>query len=261
MGSEKRAMITGVTGQDGSYLAELAPGEGLRGARDQATRGLLAQHEPGRPHLREPAGLQGARFRISTTASLSDSFPNLYPPRSPRSSRTETLSTSRAQSFRRRKRSRTPSRRTPPNVDGLGALRLLEAIRFARHGEPELPLLLQASTSSELYGLGPGDAPDRDDALPPALALRRFAKLYAYWTSHVNYRESYGTSTPATGILFNHESPRRGFETFVTRKITSYGLARVKPKAGGARCSTSATSTRSARLGTSPGTTCACEWT
>ena len=100
------------------------------------------------------------------------------------------------------------------NADGLGTLRLLEAMRMSLHGPHQA--FYQASTS-EMYGKV-AETPQRETTpvLPP-VALRSVAKLYAYWIT-VNYREAYGMFA-ANGILFNHERPLRG-ETFVTRKIT-----------------------------------------
>jgi GDPmannose 4,6-dehydratase len=99
------------------------------------------------------------------------------------------------------------------DVDGLGTLRLLEAIRFA--GLEQATRFYQASTS-ELYGLVQ-ESPQRESTPFYPRSPYAVAKLYAYWIT-VNYREAYGMYA-CNGILFNHESPRRG-ETFVTRKIT-----------------------------------------
>src|SRR5205814_5374775 len=106
------------------------------------------------------------------------------------------------------------------DVDGMGALRLLEAIRFL--GLEKKSRFYQASTS-ELYGLVQ-ETPQQETTPFRPRSPYAAAKLYAYWIT-VNYREAYGIFA-CNGILFNHESPLRG-ETFVTRKVTR-GLARIK---------------------------------
>ena len=134
------------------------------------------------------------------------------------------------------------SRNTRPNADGLGTLRLLEAIRIL--GLEKKTRFYQASTS-ELYGLV-RETPQTETTPFYPRSPYAAAKLYAYWIT-VNYREAYGMYA-CNGILFNHESPVRG-ETFVTRKITR-GLARIK--AGLQESLFHGQSGFAARLGTRP---------
>jgi GDPmannose 4,6-dehydratase len=197
----KIALITGITGQDGSYLAELLLGKGyeVHGLVRRASTfntgridGIYQDpHDPGRSLFLHYGDL-------SDGGSLANLVREVTP---------DEVYHLGAQSHVR------VSFEMPDytgDATGLGTIRLLEAIRAAG-----VPCRFYQASSSELYGASP----------PPQNELTRFhprspyavAKLYGYWAT-VNYREAYGLHA-SNGILFNHESPRRG-ETFVTRKIT-----------------------------------------
>lgn len=199
----KRALITGVTGQDGSYLAELllAKGYEVHGLKRRAS-GFNTQRVD---HLYQDPHTPGARFFLHH-GDLTDAT-NLI--RVVQEVQPDEIYNLGAQSHVQ------VSFEAPEytaNADGLGALRLLEAIRLLKlQGRTRF---YQASTS-ELYGKA---APPQSEATPfwPQSPYA-CAKLYAFWITK-NYREGYGLFA-ANGILFNHESPRRG-ETFVTRKIS-----------------------------------------
>lgn len=206
----KTALITGVTGQDGSYLAELLLSKGyvVHGIKRRSSQ-LNTQRVDGiyqDPHDPEP------RFTLHY-GDLTDSS-NLM--RLMAEIRPDEVYNLGAQSHV------AVSFEAPEytaDVDGLGALRLLEAIRLL--GLAKTTRFYQASTS-ELYGLV-RETPQREATPFHPRSPYAVAKLYAYWIT-VNYREAYGLHA-SNGILFNHESPRRG-ETFVTRKITR-GLTRI----------------------------------
>ncbi len=206
----KTALITGVTGQDGSYLAELLLAKGYRvhGIKRRASL-LNTQRVDGiyqDPHDPDP------RFMLHY-GDLTDSS-NLM--RLMAEIRPDEVYNLGAQSHV------AVSFEAPEytaDVDALGALRLLEAIRLL--GLSKTTRFYQASTS-ELYGLV-RETPQRETTPFHPRSPYAVAKLYSYWIT-VNYREAYGIYA-CNGILFNHESPRRG-ETFVTRKITR-GLARI----------------------------------
>jgi len=200
----RRALITGVTGQDGSYLAELLLEKGyeVHGIKRRAS--LLntqrIDHIYEDPHVPEPAF-------VLHYGDLSDSS-NLT--RIIREVRPDEIYNLAAQSHV------AVSFEAPEytaDVDALGTLRLLEAIRFL--GLERKVRFYQAS-SSELYGLV-RETPQTERTPFHPRSPYAVAKLYAYWIT-VNYREAYGLYA-CNGILFNHESPRRG-ETFVTRKVT-----------------------------------------
>ena len=202
-GRMKVALITGVTGQDGAYLAELllAKGYEVHGLKRRASSFNTARID----HLYQDPHHAGTRLFLHY-GDLTDAT-NLI--RVVQEVQPDEIYNLAAQSHVQ------VSFETPEytaSADGLGPLRLLEAIRILKlEGRTRF---YQASTS-ELYGASP---PPQDEATPfrpqsPYAA----AKLYAYWITR-NYREAYGLFA-ANGILFNHESPRRG-ETFVTRKIT-----------------------------------------
>jgi len=204
------ALITGITGQDGSYLAEflLEKGYVVHGIKRRASsfNTERVDHIYQDPHVRE------ARFRLHY-GDLSDST-NLV--RIVQETQPDEIYNLGAQSHV------AVSFESPEytaDVDGLGALRLLEAIRIL--GLEKKTRFYQASTS-ELYGLVQ-EVPQRETTPFYPRSPYAVAKLYAYWIT-VNYREAYGMYA-CNGVLFNHESPRRG-ETFVTRKITR-GLARI----------------------------------
>ncbi len=205
----KRALITGITGQDGSYLAEflLEKGYEVHGIKRRASS-LNTQRID---HLYEDPHVEDRRL-ILHYGDLTDSSSLL---RVLQLSQPHEIYNLAAQSHV------AVSFEEPEytaNADGLGALRLLDAMRSLGMDETRF---YQASTS-ELYGLA-AEVPQRETTPFHPRSPYAVAKLYAYWIT-VNYREAYGLYA-CNGILFNHESPRRG-ETFVTRKITR-GLAGI----------------------------------
>ncbi len=206
----RKALITGITGQDGSYLAELllAKGYEVHGIKRRASLFNTQRidhiyedpHDPN-PYLRLHYG------DLTDTSNLTRIMSEVEP---------DEVYSLGAQSHV------AVSFEAPEytaDVDGMGTLRLLEAIRFL--GLEAKTRFYQASTS-ELYGLVK-ETPQRETTPFHPRSPYAVAKLYAYWIT-VNYREAYGIYA-CNGILFNHESPRRG-ETFVTRKITR-GLANI----------------------------------
>ena len=201
---QKTALIAGVTGQDGAYLAELLLEKGyiVHGIRRRSSLFNTARVEHLYRDLHEP----DVRF-IMHYGDLTDAT-NLI--RIVQETQPDEIYNLAAQSHVQ------VSFETPEytaNADGLGTLRLLEAIRILRlEGKSRF---YQASTS-ELYGLVQ-QVPQRETTPFYPRSPYAVAKLYAYWIT-VNYREAYGMHA-SNGILFNHESPMRG-ETFVTRKIT-----------------------------------------
>jgi len=206
----KVALITGITGQDGSYLAEflLAKGYEVHGIKRRASlfNTQRIDHIYQDPHANSP-NLKLHYGDLSDTSNLTRVLSEVRP---------DEVYNLGAQSHV------AVSFEAPEytaDVDGLGALRLLEAIRFL--GLEKKTRFYQASTS-ELYGLVQ-EIPQRETTPFYPRSPYAVAKLYAYWIT-VNYREAYGLYA-CNGILFNHESPRRG-ETFVTRKITR-GLANI----------------------------------
>ena len=206
----KKALITGITGQDGSYLAELLLNKGyeVHGIKRRASsfNTQRIDHLYQDPHENEP------NFFLHY-GDLTDST-NLI--RIIQQIRPDELYNLGAQSHV------AVSFDTPEytaNCDALGTLRILEAIRIL--GLKDKTKIYQASTS-ELYGLIQ-ETPQKETTPFYPRSPYGVSKLYAYWIT-VNYREAYGLFA-CNGILFNHESPRRG-ETFVTRKITR-GLARI----------------------------------
>ena len=206
----KKALITGVTGQDGSYLAEflLDKGYEVHGIKRRASLFNTERVD----HIYEDPHVEHSRFRLHY-GDLTDSS-NLT--RVLAEVRPDEVYNLGAQSHV------AVSFESPEytaDVDGMGTLRLLEAIRFL--GMEKTTRFYQASTS-ELYGLVQ-EVPQSETTPFYPRSPYAVAKLYAYWIT-VNYREAYGMYA-CNGILFNHESPRRG-ETFVTRKITR-GLANI----------------------------------
>ena len=204
----KSALITGITGQDGSYLAELLLGKGyevhgiIRRSSSFNTERLDEIYED--PHVE-------SRRLFLHYGDLTDAsaLVNLL-----RDVRPDEVYNLGAQSHVK------VSFETPEytgDVSGLGAMRLLEAVRASRVDTR----VYQASTS-ELFGSAPPPQSERTAFHPRS--PYGVAKLYAFWAT-VNYREAYDMFA-VNGILFNHESPRRG-ETFVTRKITR-AVARIK---------------------------------
>jgi len=207
----KSALITGITGQDGAYLAELLLKKGyvVHGLKRRTSLFNTARID----HLYEDPHVQGRKM-ILHYGDMTDSMSVL---RVVEESRPDEIYNLAAQSHV------AVSFEEPEytaNADGLGALRLLEAIRILGLGKRTR--FYQASTS-ELFGLVRETPQSEATAFYPRSPYG-VAKLYAHWIT-VNYREAYGLFA-ATGILFNHESPIRG-ETFVTRKITR-ALARIR---------------------------------
>ena len=206
----KRALITGITGQDGSYLAEflLEKGYEVHGIKRRSSS-LNTQRVD---HIYQDPHIENKNFilhygDLTDSSSLTRILKEIEP--------VEVYNLG-AQSHV------AVSFEVPEytaDVDALGTLRLLEAIRFL--GMEKVVKFYQASTS-ELYG-AVREIPQTENTPFHPRSPYAVAKLYAYWIV-VNYRESYGMYA-CNGILFNHESPRRG-ETFVTRKITR-GLANI----------------------------------
>ncbi|WP_372872613.1 GDP-mannose 4,6-dehydratase [Shewanella sp.] len=206
----KKALITGVTGQDGSYLAELLLEKGyeVHGIKRRASSFNTQRVD----HIFEDLHSDNPKF-ILHYGDLTDTS-NLV--RLIQQIRPDEVYNLGAQSHV------AVSFESPEytaDVDALGTLRLLEAIRIC--GLEKHTRFYQASTS-ELYGLVQ-EIPQKETTPFYPRSPYAVAKMYAYWIT-VNYRESYGMYA-CNGILFNHESPRRG-ETFVTRKITR-GLANI----------------------------------
>jgi GDPmannose 4,6-dehydratase len=205
----KKALITGVTGQDGAFLSELllAKGYEVHGVKRRASSFNSSRID----HLYQDPHDPDVRFRLHY-GDMTDST-NLI--RLVQEVQPDEIYNLAAQSHVQ------VSFETPEytaNADGMGALRLLEAIRIL--GMEKTTRFYQASTS-ELYGLVQ-EVPQRETTPFYPRSPYAVAKLYAYWIT-VNYREAYGMHA-SNGILFNHESPLRG-ETFVTRKITRAAAA------------------------------------
>jgi GDPmannose 4,6-dehydratase len=206
----KRALITGITGQDGAYLAEFLLGKGyeVHGIKRRASMFNTARidhlyqdpHETPRNFVLHHGDMTDACSLIRIVQAVQpDEIYNLAAQSHVGVSFEEPEYTA--------------------NADGLGTLRLLEAMRILKM--ENRTRFYQASTS-ELYGMVQ-EVPQRETTPFYPRSPYAVAKLYAYWIC-VNYREAYGMYA-CNGILFNHESPRRG-ETFVTRKITR-ALARI----------------------------------
>ena len=207
----KRALITGITGQDGSYLAEF-----LLGKSDYEVHGLVRRsstlNRQRIDHIFRATPKVGDRFQLhyadlADASSLShiveqvrpDEIYNLGAQSHVRVSFDQPLYTA--------------------DVVGLGTLRILEAARQLNRSQP---VRFYQASSSEMYGSAP--PPQGLDTPFHPRSPYSCAKLYAHWQT-INYREAYGMFA-CSGILFNHESPRRG-ESFVTRKIT-LGATRIK---------------------------------
>ena len=200
----KKALITGVTGQDGSYLAEflLAKGYEVHGLKRRASLFNTERID----HIYQDRHAPAANFflhygDLTDTSNLTRILKQVQPDEVYNLGAMSHV----AVSFE--------APEYTADVDGLGTLRLLEAIRFL--GMEKTTRFYQASTS-ELFGLVQ-ETPQRESTPFYPRSPYAVAKLYAYWIT-INYREAYGMYA-CNGILFNHESPRRG-ETFVTRKIT-----------------------------------------
>lgn len=207
---KKKALITGVTGQDGSYLAEflLEKGYEVHGIKRRASSFNTQRVD----HIYEDPHVDNQHFilhygDLSDTSNLVRIIQQVQP---------DEIYNLGAQSHV------AVSFEAPEytaDVDAMGTLRILEAIRIL--GLEKKTRFYQASTS-ELYGLVQ-ETPQKETTPFYPRSPYAVAKMYAYWIT-VNYREAYGMYA-CNGILFNHESPRRG-ETFVTRKITR-GLANI----------------------------------
>jgi len=202
--TRKRALVTGITGQDGAYLAELLLEKGydVHGVKRRASSFNTDRVD----HLYEDPHKGVVRFHMHY-GDMTDST-NLI--RLVQEVQPDEIYNLAAQSHVR------VSFDTPEytaNADGLGPLRLLEAIRILKM---EKSVRFYQASTSELYGLVQ-EVPQRETTPFYPRSPYAVAKLYAYWIT-VNYREAYGMHA-SNGILFNHESPVRG-ETFVTRKIT-----------------------------------------
>jgi GDPmannose 4,6-dehydratase len=211
MKKNRSALITGITGQDGAYLAELLLRKGytVHGLKRRTSLFNTARID----HLYEDPHVPGRKL-ILHYGDMTDSMSVL---RVVEESQPDEIYNLAAQSHV------AVSFEEPEytaNADGLGALRLLEAMRILGLGKQTR--FYQASTS-ELFGLV-RETPQSETTPFYPRSPYGVAKLYAHWIT-VNYREAYGLFA-ATGILFNHESPTRG-ETFVTRKITR-ALARIR---------------------------------
>ena len=207
---KKKALITGVTGQDGSYLAEflLRKGYEVHGIKRRSSSFNTQRVD----HIYQDPHSSSQNFflhygDLTDSSNLTRILQSVHP---------DEVYNLGAQSHV------AVSFESPEytaDVDALGTLRLLEAIRFL--GLAEKTRFYQASTS-ELFGLVQ-ETPQKETTPFYPRSPYAVAKLYAYWIA-VNYREAYGLYA-CNGILFNHESPRRG-ETFVTRKITR-GLSNI----------------------------------
>jgi len=207
----KKALITGVTGQDGSYLAELLLDKGyeVHGTKRRASSFNTQRID----HIYRDRHDADARFKLHY-ADLTDSS-NLI--RLVKEIEPDEVYNLAAQSH---VKVSFETAEYTADADGIGTLRLLEAIKLL--GLEKKTRFYQASTS-ELFGKV-RETPQKETTPFYPRSPYAAAKLYAYWIV-VNYREAYGMHA-SNGILFNHESPRRG-ETFVTRKITR-AAARIK---------------------------------
>ena len=205
----KKALITGITGQDGSYLADLLLEKGyeVHGIIRRASTFNTSRID----HLYQDPHVNGVRLflhygDLSDSLNLTRLIDRIEP---------EEIYHLGAQSHVR------VSFDIPENtgdVTALGTIRILEAIR-----EAQVPARFYQASSSEMFGKVQ-EVPQKETTPFWPRSPYAVAKVYAYWAT-VNYRESYGLHA-TNGILFNHESPRRG-ETFVTRKITR-AVARIK---------------------------------
>ena len=201
----KTALITGITGQDGSYLAELLIEKGYMVHGIVRRASLINTHRI--DHIFDHPQMKLHYGDLTDAGNLVHVIQKCKP---------DEIYNLAAQSHVK------VSFELPEytgNVDGLGTLRILEAVRIL---EMEDKVRIYQASTSELYGLVQ-EVPQKETTPFYPRSPYGVAKLYAYWITK-NYRESYGMYA-CTGILFNHESPRRG-ETFVTRKITR-GLSKI----------------------------------
>ena len=208
--NKKRALITGITGQDGSYLADflLEKGYEVHGIKRRSSSFNTMRID----HIYQDPHQENANFFIHY-GDLTDSTNIIKIIGDVKPDEIYNLGAQShvAVSFEQPEYT--------ANCDGVGALRILEAIKLL--GFQNKTKFYQASTS-ELYGLVQ-EVPQKENTPFYPRSPYAVAKLYAYWIT-INYREAYGLYA-CNGILFNHESPRRG-ETFVTKKITR-GLSRI----------------------------------
>ena len=214
MGSKKVALITGVTGQDGSYLAELLLQKGyeVHGIKRRSSSLNTNRID----HIYQDPHVESRKFSLHY-GDMTDST-NLI--RIISEVKPDEIYNLAAQSHVQ------VSFETPEytaNADAIGTTRLLEAIRLLNMEQKAK--FYQASTS-EMYGISNGEVLNESSSFYPRSPYGA-AKLYAYWIT-VNYREAYGIFA-SNGILFNHESPRRG-ETFVTQKIVKSAIKILKGK-------------------------------
>ncbi len=199
----RRALITGITGQDGSYLAER-----LLSKPDYEVHGLV----------RRSSSLNRQRIdHLFADPSVAERFQLHYADLADASSLSMVLEQVRPHEvYNLGAQSHVRVSFDQPlytaDVVGLGTLRLLEAVRQLNHSQP---VRFYQASSSEMYGSAP--PPQGPDTPFHPRSPYACAKLYAHWQT-INYREAYGLFA-CSGILFNHESPRRG-ESFVTRKVT-----------------------------------------
>lgn len=211
LSNEKVALVTGITGQDGAYLAELLLKKGyiVHGVKRRSSLFNTDRID----HLYQDPHVDNAKFKLHY-GDLTDSTNLIRIIQQVQPDEIYNLAAMShvAVSFE--------APEYTANADGIGTLRILEAIRIL--GLEKKTRFYQASTS-ELYGLVQ-EIPQKESTPFYPRSPYAVAKLYAYWIT-VNYREAYGIYA-CNGILFNHESPIRG-ETFVTRKITR-ALARIK---------------------------------
>jgi len=207
MASVKKALITGVTGQDGSYLAEFLISKGYE------VHGIIRRSSTFNTqridHLYQDVHDTDAKLFLHY-GDLSDS--------SRLTTLLQTIEPSEVYNLAAQSHVRVSfdEPEHTGNTTGLGSIRLLEAIRLL-----QLPCRYYQASSSEMFGASP--PPQNEDTVFYPRSPYGAAKLYSHWVTR-NYREGYGMFA-TSGILFNHESPRRG-ETFVTRKITR-AVARI----------------------------------
>jgi len=206
-GTVKRALITGITGQDGSYLAELLLEKGyeVHGLIRRASTFNTARIEHLYQDPHDPEARLFLHYGDLTDGSRLVTLLNQIEP--------DELYHLAAQSH---VRVSFDEPEHTGDTTGLGTARLLEAVRIAK-----LPVRFYQASSSEMFGATP--PPQDEDTVFHPRSPYAAAKVYAYWMTR-NYRDAYGLFA-VNGILFNHESPRRG-ETFVTRKITR-AVARI----------------------------------
>ncbi len=208
-GMSKKALITGITGQDGSYLAELLLGKGyeVHGIIRRASSFNTGRLDPIYDDPHSGRGRLSLHYGdLSDASALARLIGKIQP---------DEVYNLAAQSH---VRVSFDSPEYTTDITATGAVRLLEAIR-----ETGIKPRFYQASSSEMYGLVQ-EVPQRETTPFYPRSPYGCAKVYAYWIT-VNYRESYGLHA-SNGILFNHESPRRG-ETFVTRKITR-AVAHIK---------------------------------